>query len=112
MSLFSVWNGTEAVMRRKITKRKSEATASRAARKPKVLKAKVERRQIMVSFFDLSTVMAKPWAKAGYLCYCIDLQHPPGEHVDPGNDNIIRDGANIEDCLPPAQHQAGFGSFF
>ena len=112
MPLFSVSNGTEAVMRRKITKRKSETTASRAACKPKVLNAKVVPRQIMVSFFDLSTVMAKPWAKAGYLCYCIDLQHPPGEHVDPDNDNIIRVGANVEDWLPPAEHDVVFASFF
>lgn len=77
-------------MRKKNTKHKRKAKTPRAVRKPKVLKAKVEPRQIMVSFFDLSTVMAKPWAKAGYLCYCIDLQHPPGEHVDPENENIIR----------------------
>ena len=66
----------------------------------------------MLSFFDRSTVMAQPWAKAGYLCYCIDLQHPDGETVDPENENIIRVGANIEDWLPPAEHEVVFASFF
>ena len=42
---------------------------------------------IMISGFDKSTIMAQPWAKAGYLCYCVDLQHPVGETRD---GNIIR----------------------
>jgi hypothetical protein len=66
----------------------------------------------MLSFFDRSTVMAQPWAKAGYLCYCIDVQHPDGETVDPENENIIRVGANIEDWLPPAEHKVVFAAFF
>ena len=34
---------------------------------------------IVISCFDKSTVMVKPWAEAGYTCYCVDIQHPPGE---------------------------------
>jgi hypothetical protein len=69
-------------------------------------------RQAMLSFFDYTTVMAKPWARAGYLCYCIDLQHPPGERPDPENANIIRVGADIHHWLPPRQHEIVFAAFF
>ena len=34
---------------------------------------------IAVFLFDYTGVMAKPWAEAGVLCYCVDIQHPPGE---------------------------------
>lgn len=31
-----------------------------------------------VFLFDYTNIMAKPWADAGYLCYCFDGQHPLG----------------------------------
>ncbi|HHZ97431.1 MAG TPA: Dcm methylase [Flavobacteriales bacterium] len=31
-----------------------------------------------VFLFDYTGIMAKPWADAGYLCYCFDGQHPLG----------------------------------
>ena len=31
-----------------------------------------------VFLFDYTGLMAKPWADAGYLCYCFDGQHPLG----------------------------------
>ena len=31
-----------------------------------------------VFLFDYTGIMAKPWAEAGYLCYCFDGQHPEG----------------------------------
>ncbi len=31
--------------------------------------------RIAIFGFDYSTVMARPWADTGYLCYCVDLQH-------------------------------------
>lgn len=34
--------------------------------------------QLMISLCDRTGIMADPWAKAGYLCYCVDIQHPPG----------------------------------
>jgi hypothetical protein len=69
-------------------------------------------RQIMLSFFDVSTAMARPWAEAGYLCYCIDTQHPRGETKDDANENIIRVGANIHHWLPPRDGEAVFAAFF
>jgi len=44
-----------------------------------------------VFLFDYTGIMAKPWADAGYLCYCFDGQHPLG--VSKGNHkNILNVG--------------------
>lgn len=53
---------------------------------------------IVLSLFDRTTHMVRPWAEAGWLCYCVDMQHPPGEHRE---GNIIRVGADILNWLPP-----------
>jgi hypothetical protein len=55
-------------------------------------------RPIIISLFDHSTNMVAPWAAAGFLCYCVDIQHPPGEHR---NGNVVRVGANVREWLPP-----------
>lgn len=55
-------------------------------------------REIIVSLFDVTGNMVAPWAEAGYLCYCVDLAHPPGEHR---KGNIIRVGADVREWLPP-----------
>ena len=36
-----------------------------------------------IFLFDVSGIMALPWLNAGFECWCVDLQHPPG---------ITRDG--------------------
>jgi hypothetical protein len=66
----------------------------------------------MLSFFDHSTVMAQPWADAGYLSYCIDTQHPRGETHDERNENIILVGADLHNWLPPQEGKIVFASFF
>jgi hypothetical protein len=53
---------------------------------------------IVVSLFDFTGNMVRPWAQAGFLCYCVDLQHPPGESRD---GNVIRVGADVREWLPP-----------
>jgi hypothetical protein len=53
---------------------------------------------IVVSLFDLTGIMVAPWAAAGFLCYCVDLQHPAGEHRD---GNISNVGADVREWLPP-----------
>lgn len=42
-----------------------------------------------IFLFDYTGIMAKPWADAGYLCYCFDGQHDPGISQD---GNIIKVG--------------------
>jgi hypothetical protein len=57
-----------------------------------------DERGIVVSLFDYTGRMVAPWAEAGYRCYCVDLQHPPGEtHF--GNVTLV--GANVREWLPP-----------
>jgi hypothetical protein len=53
---------------------------------------------IVLSLFDYSGNMVRPWAEAGYLCYCVDLQHPAGETRQ---GNIVLVGADIREWLPP-----------
>ncbi len=53
---------------------------------------------IVVSLFDHTGNMVAPWAKAGFLCYCVDIQHPAGEHRQ---GNVIRVGADVREWLPP-----------
>ena len=35
-----------------------------------------QRDQVVVSCFDLTGTMVKPWAEAGYECHIVDIQHP------------------------------------
>jgi len=63
---------------------------------------------IMISCFDYSCNMAQPWANAGYLCYCVDFLHKPGEKRI---GNIVKVGADIRDWLPPVGFIV-FAAFF
>ena len=56
------------------------------------------RRGIVVSLFDFTGNIVEPWARAGFLCYCVDLRHPKGETRE---GNVIRVGADIREWLPP-----------
>ncbi|MDL2267958.1 hypothetical protein LJC46_08250 [Desulfovibrio sp. OttesenSCG-928-G15] len=62
----------------------------------------------VISCFDYTTTMVRPWADAGYTCYCVDLQHPAGEHRE---GNIIKVGADMLDWLPP-RGEISFAAFF
>ena len=65
-------------------------------------------RGIVISCFDYTGNMARPWADAGYSCFCVDLRHEPGERRD-GNIRYI--GADMLDWLPPNAPVA-FAAFF
>ena len=45
-----------------------------------------------IFLFDSTGIMAKPWADAGYLCYCFDGQHPLGVSKS-DHKNILNVGA-------------------
>ena len=55
-------------------------------------------RRIVVSLFDRTGIMVEPWAEAGFTCYCVDLQHPPGTT---GEGNLRKIGADVREWLPP-----------
>jgi len=44
-----------------------------------------------IFLFDYTGIMAKPWADAGYLCYCFDGQHPEGV-TKSDHENILNVG--------------------
>lgn len=60
-----------------------------------------KRKGIVISLFDYTGNMVEPWAKAGFRCYCVDSQHPPGETI---TGNIVRVGADAREWLPPFEH--------
>lgn len=43
---------------------------------------------IVLSLFDYTGIMVKPWADAGYECICVDIQHP-AEGREEGNISFI-----------------------
>ncbi len=53
---------------------------------------KRKRRRIVISCFDYTGNMVKPWADAGYECHIIDVQHPTGQTVD---NNIVKWGMDV-----------------
>lgn len=55
---------------------------------------------IVISGFDKTGNMVKPWAEAGFLCYCVDIQHAKGERRE---GNIIYVGADILEWMPPRE---------
>ena len=63
---------------------------------------------IAIFLFEHSTQSAQPWADAGYLCYCVDIQHPAGETR---TGNIVRVGASVHDWLPPRGEVAFCAAF-
>ena len=67
-------------------------------------------RGIVLSLCDRTGVMVDPWVEAGYTAYCVDLQHPKGEHAIHGYDGrLIFVGADLSTWLPPlVQYAAVF----
>ena len=54
------------------------------------------RQKKAIFLFDYTGIMAKPWADAGYLCYCFDGQHPEGVTTS-GHENILNVGVWFDD---------------
>ena len=47
--------------------------------------------------FDYTGIMARPWAEAGFQCYCVDIRHPKGATV---KDKITFIGADMLEWEP------------
>jgi hypothetical protein len=58
---------------------------------------------IVLSLCDYTTTMVQPWLEAGYECWCVDVQHPPGCQYLPqfGGGQLVKVGADINSWLPP-----------
>ncbi len=59
----------------------------------------------VISCFDFTTNMVKPWADAGFLCYCVDMKHKKGETHE---GNIIRVGTDMLEWIPPTDISIAF----
>ena len=56
-------------------------------------------KDIVLSLYDLTGNMARPWVEAGYTAVLVDMQHKPGIEHD---GNVIRIGADIRNgWMPP-----------
>src|SRR5690606_592719 len=61
---------------------------------------------LVLSLCDRTGVMVRPWLDAGYECWVVDLQHPPGETRD---GRLVRVGADVLSWLPPrAEYRIAF----
>jgi len=58
----------------------------------------------VLSLFDESGIMVRPWVEAGIACTILDTQHPPG--ITPGNPRKI--GASIYDWQPDQYYDVIF----
>ena len=53
---------------------------------------------IVLSLYDYTGVAVRPWAEAGYDCYCFDIQHPQEGRTD-GNINFMRADLHDPDTI-------------
>ena len=58
---------------------------------------------IVLSLYDLTGVMVRPWAEAGFDCFIADIQHPKGCTKHPEMPNVWRWGVDILSWLPPRE---------
>lgn len=77
----------------------------------------------VVSLFDYTGIMVKPWAKAGFTCWCVDVQHPRVPRKTKGNIRRVhydlsgvwlppfpRGEIQIVFAFPPCDHLAVSGA--
>ena len=79
-------------------------------------------KNIVVSLFDVSGVMVKPWLDAGFECYIVDAQHPEAHSVEGGlhrvnydlrkpfDFHIDKDSIAFVAAFPPCTHLAVSGA--
>lgn len=59
--------------------------------------------EIVLSLYDYSGNMVRPWARAGYECYCVDIKHEGREVEEAGDGGIHYVEADIREYLPPRE---------
>jgi hypothetical protein len=82
----------------------------------KRIKLEEEEKKIILSLFDLSGALVKPWADAGYECHIVDIQHPSGMTVE---GNVTKWGMDVyeweklfESTYPEKMNNVVFAAFF
>jgi hypothetical protein len=56
---------------------------------------------MVLSLYDLSGSMVRPWAEAGFECFIVDIQHPKGCTKHPDIPCVWRWGVDVMAWLPP-----------
>ncbi|BBU60395.1 hypothetical protein MSC49_03300 [Methylosinus sp. C49] len=69
----------------------------------KIARLMIADRGAVLSLCDRTGNMARPWADAGFECFCVDLQHPDGGHA---RDGLTWIGADVRAWLPPPRRYA------
>lgn len=60
------------------------------------------KKNIVISLYDLTGVMVKPWLEAGFTCYIVDHQHKPGINKHSKIPNLFTVGTDLRyGWLPP-----------
>lgn len=52
---------------------------------------------IVLSFYDYTGEAVRPWAEAGYTCYCFDIQHEGSKDVKYNNGWLVYEHADLHD---------------
>jgi hypothetical protein len=65
-----------------------------------------------VFLYDRTGIAAQPWADANVFCYCVDIQHPPGEYFDPSNPFVCFVGADARHWRPLHEEKPVFVACF
>lgn len=60
----------------------------------------IEAKGAVLSLFDKTANMARPWADAGYECFCVDIQHEPGYRTIEGITYVGADIRKWQLCRP------------
>lgn len=81
-----------------------------------IKKQKMSSKGIIFSFFDLSGILVKPWADAGYECHIVDMQHPDKCKTE---GNVTKWGMDVHEwenafssLHPDKMKNATFAAFF
>lgn len=70
------------------------------------------RDKIVLSLYDYSGNMVKPWAEAGYECYCVDVKHEGEERTEQiGDGEIHYVAADLREWLPPNEEYEAVFAF-
>ncbi len=70
----------------------------------------VTHNKIVLSLFDYSGNMVKPWAEDGYECYCADIKHEENYTEEIGDGVVHYVNADLREWLPPnEEYEIVFG---
>jgi hypothetical protein len=66
---------------------------------------------VVISLFDYTGNMVKPWADTGYECYCVDVQHDKDMNNMLGYDDVYFVSEDVKTWMPPNKEIAAVFAF-